>query len=107
MAGWLLIAILRHESHVTRRLRDTRMRLDPARLRQLFLLGFPAAGQAVLEGGVFAAATALAGPVSANAPAAHPIAFKPAAPTFMGPLGVASPPAVRGGHALGRLGPSV
>jgi MATE family multidrug resistance protein len=105
MAGWLLIAILRHEAHVTPRLRDTPMRLDPARLRQLFLLGFPAAGQAVLEVGVFAAATALAGRVSANALAAHQIALNLAALTFMVPLGIASAAAVRVGQAIGRLDP--
>src|SRR5258708_19140981 len=97
MAGWLLIVILHHEAHrppalngVEGRLRDTPMRIDPAGLRQLFLLGFPAAGQAVLEVGVFAAATALAGRVSANALAAHQIALNLAALTFMVPLGVAS-----------------
>src|SRR5258708_31750821 len=105
MAGWLLSASLGQESHVTPRLRDTPMRLDPARLRQLFLLGFPAAGQAVLEVGVFAAATALAGRVSANALAAHQIALNLAALTFMVPLGIASAAAVRGGPAIRRLDP--
>src|SRR5258708_28635808 len=105
MAGWLLSASLGQESHVTPRLRDTPMRLDPARLRTLFALGFPAAGQTVLEVGVFAAATALAGRVSADALAAHQIALNLAAFTFMIPYGIASAAAVRVGHAVGRSDP--
>ena len=102
MAGWLLIVIIRHEAHVTPRLGETPMGIDFARLRRLFVLGFPAAGQSVLEVGVFAAATALAGRVSANALAAHQIALNLAAFTFMVPLGVASAAAVRVGQAVGR-----
>ena len=102
MAGWLLMAILRHEAHVTPRLRDTPLGIDLARLRRLFWLGFPAAGQAVFEVGVFSAATALAARVSANALAAHQIALNLAAFTFMIPLGVASAAAVRVGQAVGR-----
>jgi MATE family, multidrug efflux pump len=105
MAGWLLIAILRHEAHVTPRLRDTPLGIDLARLYRLFWLGFPAAGQAVFEVGVFSAATALAGRVSANALAAHQIALNLAAFTFMIPLGVASAAAVRVGQAVGRSDP--
>jgi MATE family multidrug resistance protein len=105
MAGWLLIVIIRHEAHVTPRLGETPMGIDFARLRRLFVLGFPAAGQSVLEVGVFAAATALAGRVSANALAAHQIALNLAALTFMVPLGVASAAAVRVGQAVGRRDP--
>jgi MATE family multidrug resistance protein len=105
MAAWLLIVIVRHEAHVTPRLRDTPMGIDPPRLRKLVALGFPAAGQSVLEVGVFAAATLLAGRVSANALAAHQIALNLAAFTFMVPLGVASAAAVRVGQAVGRKDP--
>ena len=105
MAGWLLIVIVGHEARVTPRLRDTPMGIDLARLRRLLALGLPAAGQAVLEVGVFAAATALAGRVSANALAAHQIALNLAAFTFMVPLGVASAAAVRVGQAVGRRDP--
>lgn len=105
MAGWLLIAIVRQEAHVTPTLSETPMGIDPARLRRLFALGLPAAGQAVLEVGVFAAATALAGRVSATALAAHQIALNLAALTFMVPLGVASAAAVRVGQAVGRRDP--
>jgi multidrug resistance protein, MATE family len=105
MAAWLLIVIVRHEAHVTPRLRDTPMGLDLSRVRQLFALGFPAAGQTVFEVGVFAAATALAGRVSATALAAHQIALNLAAFTFMVPFGLSSAAAVRVGQALGRGDP--
>jgi MATE family multidrug resistance protein len=105
MAGWLLVVILRHEAHVTPTLRETPFGLDLSRVRRLFVLGFPAAGQMVLEVGVFAAATALAGRVSAEALAAHQIALNFAALTFMVPLGVASAAAVRVGQAVGRRDP--
>ena len=95
MAGYLFVTIVLHEAHMTPRLRETPMRLDLSRVRRLFRLGLPAAGQAVLEVGVFAAATALAGRVSAIALAAHQIALNMAAFTFMVPLGIASAAAVR------------
>ncbi len=79
--------------------------LDPARLRRLVRLGFPAAAQGTLEVGVFAAATALAGRLSANALAAHQIALHMAAFTFMVPFGVASAGAVSVGQAVGRRDP--
>src|SRR5689334_7045480 len=56
----------------------------------------------VFEVGVFAAATALAGRVSATALAAHQIALNMAAFTFMVPFGIASAAAVRVGQAVGR-----
>jgi multidrug resistance protein, MATE family len=105
MASFLLVVILRHEAHVTPRLRETPMRLDFGRLRRLVRLGLPAAGQTVLEVGVFAAATALAGRVSATALAAHQVALNMAALTFMVPFGIASAAAVRVGQAVGRGDP--
>jgi multidrug resistance protein, MATE family len=112
MAGWLLIVIVRHEAHrpaapgaAGEKLRDTPLGLDLSRVRRLFVLGFPAAAQMVLEVGVFAAATALAGRVSSDALAAHQIALNLAALTFMVPLGIASAAAVRVGQAIGRLDP--
>jgi MATE family multidrug resistance protein len=102
MAAFLFIVIVRHEAHTRPRLRDTPMRLDLARVRRLFSLGLPAAGQMVFEVGVFAAATALAGRLSATALAAHQIAMNMAAFTFMVPFGIASAAAVRVGQAVGR-----
>jgi MATE family multidrug resistance protein len=105
MAGVLLLAIVLHETRVVPKLRDTRMGVDFARLWRLFALGLPAAGQMVFEVGVFSAATALAGRVSADALAAHQIALNMAAFTFMVPFGVASAAAVRVGQAIGRHDP--
>ena len=105
MAAYLLVVIVRHEAHVVPRLRDTPMGIDLARLRRLFSLGIPAAGQMVFEVGVFSAATALAGRVSSDALAAHQIALNMAAFTFMVPFGIASAAAVRVGQAIGRLDP--
>jgi MATE family, multidrug efflux pump len=106
MAGYLFVTIVLHEAHMTPRLRDTPMGLDLPGVRRLFSIGLPAAGQAVLEVGVFAAATALAGRVSAKALAAHQIVLNMAGFTFMVPLGIASAAAVRVGQATGRSDPA-
>ncbi|HEY3886299.1 MAG TPA: MATE family efflux transporter, partial [Vicinamibacterales bacterium] len=102
LAAALLATIVRNERRVKPRLRETSMRIDLGRLKRLLAIGLPAAGQTVLEVGVFAAATALAGRVSAQALAAHQIALNFAALTFMVPFGLASAAAVRVGHAVGR-----
>jgi MATE family multidrug resistance protein len=102
MAMWLLGAVIRHQARQSPRLRDTPFGFDRARVNRLFALGLPAAGQSVLEAGVFAAATALAGRVSSEALAAHQIALNMAAFTFMVPYGIASAAAVRVGQAVGR-----
>jgi len=102
MAAYLFLVIVRREAHTTPRLSHTPFGFDGARLKRLIALGFPAAGQAVLEVGVFAAATALAGRVSTDALAAHQIALNMVAVTFMVPFGLASAAAVRVGHAAGR-----
>jgi MATE family multidrug resistance protein len=105
LAAWLFATILLHEASTRPRLRDVSLRFDGPRVRRLFHLGLPAAGQAVLEVGVFAAATGLAGRVSATALAAHQVALHMASLTFMVPFGVASAAAVRVGHAVGRGDP--
>ncbi len=105
LAAWLFVTILLHEASTTPRLRNTPLAFSADRARRLFNLGLPAAGQAVLEVGVFAAATALAGRVSASALAAHQVALHMASLTFMVPYGVASAAAVRVGHAVGRGDP--
>ncbi|HEY7055982.1 MAG TPA: MATE family efflux transporter [Vicinamibacterales bacterium] len=102
MALWLLLVVMKTDRETVPRLRETSLGFDAGRLRRLFALGLPAAGQAVLEVGVFAAATALAARVSADALAAHQIALNMAAFTFMVPFGLASAAAVRVGHAVGR-----
>jgi MATE family, multidrug efflux pump len=98
----LLVAIIWHERRDHTGLWQTRLKLEPARLRRLLQLGCPAAMQITLEVGVFAAATALAGRLAPIALAAHQIAMQVASLTFMVPLGMASAGAVRVGQALGR-----
>lgn len=106
MAASLFIVILRRERHMQPRLREAPLWPDLARVRRLFRLGFPAGAQMLLEVGVFASATALAGRVSTNALAAHQIAIHMASVTFMIPYGLASAAAVRVGHAVGRRDPA-
>jgi multidrug resistance protein, MATE family len=105
MAGALFGVILKRERHMQPRLRDTTMSLDFPRVIRLVRLGLPAGGQMLIEVGVFAAATALAGRVSTNALAAHQIAIQMASLTFMIPYGFASAAAVRVGQAIGRRDP--
>jgi MATE family multidrug resistance protein len=62
--------------------------------------------QAVLEVGVFAAATTLAGRFPPASIAAHQIALNMGAVSFMVPFGIASAAAVRVGHAVGRGDPA-
>ncbi len=103
MAGVLFVVILLRERGRRPGLFATPVRIEIARMRRLLALGLPAASQVTLEVGVFAAATALAGRLTATSLAAHQIAINIIAFTFMVPLGVASAGAVRVGHAVGRL----
>jgi MATE family multidrug resistance protein len=82
------------------------LRPDRPLLARLARLGLPASLQMLLECGVFATATVLAGGLTANALAAHQIALSAAAFTFMVPLGVSAAAAVRVGHAIGRRQPA-
>jgi MATE family multidrug resistance protein len=99
MAGFLYVAIRRlHRDQGGRR---PFVVFEPARVRRLIALGFPAAAQITLEVGVFAAATAFAGKLDPVSSGSHQIALNLAALAFMVPLGLASSGAVRVGHALG------
>ena len=73
-----------------------------AGLRRVLGLGWPAATQATLEFGAFAAVTMLAGRLDPSTLAAHQIVINLAGLTYMVPLGMASAGAVRVGHAVGR-----
>jgi MATE family multidrug resistance protein len=66
-------------------------------------LGLPAAGQILLEVGVFAAASALAARIAPAAAAAHQIVLNIAGFIFMIPYGIGSAAAVRVGQAIGRV----
>jgi MATE family multidrug resistance protein len=105
MMAALLAVIVRRERSTIPRLADTPFGLDAARVWRLVKLGLPAGSQMVLEVGVFAAASALAGRVSANSLAAHQIALNMASVTFMVPYGISAAAAVRVGQAVGRKDP--
>ena len=77
-------------------------RPDFVRIRELLRLGVPAAGQILLEVGVFAASTLLAGRLAAEALAAHHVILNIVGTTFMVPLGISSAGAVTVGQAIGR-----
>ena len=73
-----------------------------AGLRRILGLGWPAATQAMLEYGAFAAVTMLAARLDPATLAAHQIVINLAGLTYMVPLGISSAGAVRVGHAVGR-----
>ncbi len=106
MAAFLFITIIFAERKFATRLFEIPVRIELVRLRKLVALGLPAAMQAALEVGVFAAATTLAGRFAPASVAAHQIAMNLAAVSFMVPLGLASAAAVRVGHAVGRRDPA-
>jgi MATE family multidrug resistance protein len=101
MAAFLYFAIrLKHRRRGNRH-PTVDLAIDPARVRRLIALGFPAASQVALEVGVFAVATALAGRLDPVSSGAHQIALNIASLAFMVPLGLASSAAVRVGYAFG------
>jgi MATE family multidrug resistance protein len=69
--------------------------------RQLFRLGFPAAGHTALEIGAFTIATFVAGALGSVPLAAHHVCLMMAAFTFMFPLGFSAAAAVRVGTFIG------
>jgi MATE family multidrug resistance protein len=102
MAVFLLLTIVVAERRSHTGLFDTPLAIEMTRCGRLLVLGLPAAMQIVLEVGVFAASTALAGRLPPASIAAHQIAMNMAAVAFMVPFGVSSAAAVRVGHAVGR-----
>jgi MATE family multidrug resistance protein len=100
MAAALALYAIKRYPHL---LRPIAADLD--RIRELVRLGLPAAGQILLEVGVFAMAGVLAGKLAAEALAAHQIVLMIVGTTFMIPLGISSAAAVLVGQALGRGDP--
>ncbi len=75
---------------------------DCSELRRLIGLGLPAAGQALLEVGVFGAAAVLAGRLGAIPLAAHEVVLHATCVSFMVPMGLSAAGSVRVGQAIGR-----
>jgi MATE family multidrug resistance protein len=105
LAAFLLGVILYRERERSSGLRDVPFAVDIDRVWRIVRLGLPAAGQILLEVGVFAAASALAGRIAPVAVAAHQIVLNIAGFMFMVPLGFGSAAAVRVGFAIGRRDP--
>lgn len=97
--------VLHRERRRPSGLHDVPFVIDVRRMREIVRLGLPAAGQILMEVGVFAAASALAGRIAPAAAAAHQIVLNIAGFIFMVPYGIGSAAAVRVGHAVGRRDP--
>jgi MATE family multidrug resistance protein len=98
--------VLRRERRRPSGLHDVPFTLDVPRMREIVRIGLPAAGQILMEVGVFAAASALAGRIAPAAAAAHQIVLNIAGFIFMVPYGIGSAAAVRVGSAVGRGDPA-
>jgi MATE family multidrug resistance protein len=102
LAAFLWWVIVSRERRRPSGLHDVPFAWDRERIARIVKLGLPAAGQLLVEFGVFAAASALAGRIAPVAVAAHNIVLNIAGFVFMIPLGLSSAAAVRVGHAMGR-----
>jgi multidrug resistance protein, MATE family len=98
LMGYALYYDVRHKTG----LRHVSRRVHLPRVRELLVLGFPAASQIGVELGVFGLATMLIGKLGALPLAGHQIALNTISFTYMVPLGISSAAAVRVGQALGR-----
>ena len=102
MAAVLLVAIVVRDGRYRTGLAMVSRRIEWPAIGRMLGLGVPAGLQILLEVGVFAAVSALAGQLSSAALAAHQIALNLWAFVFMVPLGLNAAGAVRVGHAVGR-----
>ncbi|HET9269007.1 MAG TPA: MATE family efflux transporter, partial [Vicinamibacterales bacterium] len=105
MAVFLLVVIVYRERATPSGLRDIPFAIDWPRIQAIVRLGSPAAGQILLEVGVFAAASALAATIAPAAVAAHQIVLNVVGLIFMVPYGLGTAAAVRVGQAVGRRDP--
>jgi len=106
MAGVLAAAVLWNERSTGNLLFHLSWRPDFARIRRLFTLGLPAAGQIAFEGAIFGVVTVLVARLDEVSLAAHSIAVQVISTSFMVPLGISSAAAVRVGQASGRKDPA-
>ena len=102
LAAVLFLVIVVREREQPSGLREVPMAVDWPRMRALVRLGAPAAGQILLEVGVFAAASVLAATIAPAAVAAHQIVLNVVGAIFMVPFGLSTAAAVRVGQAVGR-----
>ena len=102
MGAYLFVVIVLNERRRPSGLHDVPFVLDLPRIWRILRVGLPAAGQILLEVGVFATASALAGRITPAAVAAHQIVLNIAGFIFMVPYGIGTAAAVRVGQAAGR-----
>jgi MATE family multidrug resistance protein len=102
LAVFLFAVIVYRERDRPSGLHDVPFAADWTRIKALVRLGTPAAGQILLEVGVFAAASALAATIAPAAVAAHQIVLNIVGLIFMVPYGLGTAAAVRVGQAVGR-----
>ena len=99
---FLIFVIVYRERERPSGLRDVPLRPEWLRMRSILTVGLPVAGQILLEVGVFAAVSALAGRIAPTAVAAHQIVLNIIGTIFMVPFGIGTAAAVRVGQAVGR-----
>jgi MATE family multidrug resistance protein len=106
---FMLVCVVGYALYFSRRrgleLLATPLRFSAEKVREILRLGVPASLQVLLEVGVFAGSTLLAGRLGAVPLAAHQVVLQIASFTFMVPLGISSAAAVRVAQALGRSQP--
>jgi MATE family multidrug resistance protein len=102
VAMFLFLVIRYRERDQPSGLHDVPFRPDLTRMWAIVRLGLPAAGQLLLEVGVFAAVSAMAARIAPAAAAAHQIVLNIIGLVFMVPYGFGTAAAVRVGHAVGR-----
>jgi len=102
LALFVIGLVIAREQRRPSGLHDVPFVIDVRRMWAIVKLGLPAAGQILLEVGVFAAASALAGRIAPAAAAAHQIVLNIAGFIFMVPYGIGTAAAVRVGQAVGR-----
>jgi multidrug resistance protein, MATE family len=102
VAVFLFGVIVYRERERPSGLHDVPFAWDAVRVGRIVRLGLPAAGQNLLEVGIFAMASALAARITPAAIAAHQIVLNIAGLIFMVPFGFGAAAAVRVGHAVGR-----
>jgi len=102
VALFLIGVVIYRERDRSSGLQEVPFKWDAQRNWAIVRLGLPAAGQNLLEVGIFAMASALAGRITPSAVAAHQIVLNIVGLIFMVPFGLSSAAAVRVGHAVGR-----
>jgi MATE family multidrug resistance protein len=105
LAVYCGVLIWRRERATPTGLWNVPLAIDWTRIRAIVRLGAPAAGQLLLEVGVFAMVGMLAGFITPEAAAANSIVLNIIAFIFMVPYGIGTAAAVRVGHAVGRRDP--